>query len=264
MNADRAVLALAIAASIPLGLETARYAYAWRSDASLWEWGVRTDPESPIALGQHAIWLYKAGRTAEARSFADRAVRAGPGLHDVVLTRARIGEADRRLADAERDYRQALKLSPDRPGSWTDLALFYQRNGRPDEAVRLLRVGRGRLPFSRAALTDNLAETLYQLGHTEEALHELETVRPIVRNELHPAASSVLFHIGLMSLELGRISEARTALVDFLDASARADDPEILRRRGRAAEILSRLARAAADRNQAALTAPTPPRKLPK
>jgi tetratricopeptide (TPR) repeat protein len=241
-NADRAALALAIAASLPLGLETARYARAWRSDASLWEWGVRTDPESPIALGQHAIWLYKAGRIDEARALADRAVRAGPGQRDPVLTRARIEETDHRLADAERDYRQVVRLSPDRPDSWEDIASFYQRNGRLEEAARLLRIGRDRLPFTRAALTANLAVILHQLGRVEEALRELEAVRPVVRSELRPASSSVLYHIGLMSLELGRIGEARTALVEFLDASARADDPEILRRRAEAAEILSRLA----------------------
>jgi tetratricopeptide (TPR) repeat protein len=263
-RSDRVVLALAIAASLPLGFETARYARAWRSDASLWEWGVKTDPESSIALGQHAVWLHKAGRIDEARTFADRALRADPGQRDAVLTRARIEEAERRLADAEREYRLVLKLSPNQAESWEEIALFYQRNGRPDEAARLLRIGRDRLPFNRAAFTDNLAVVLHDLGHTEEALRELEAVRPIVRNEFHPAAPSVLFHIGLMSLELGRIGEARSALADFLDASVRADNPEILRRRGRAAEILSSLARPAADGNPAAPTAPTPPPASPK
>ncbi len=263
-NADRAALALAIAASIPLGLETARYARVWRSDSSLWDWGVRTDPESPIALGKHAIWLYKAGRIDAAKTFVDRALRADSGQSDAVLTRARIGEAERRLADAERDYRLIVKLSPDLAESWEEIAGFYRRHGRPDEAARLLRIGRDRLPFTRAAFTDNLASVLHDLGRTEEALRELEAVRPIVRKEFHPAAPSVLFHIGLMNLELGRIGEARTALVEFLDASTRADDPEILRRRREAAEILSRLERAAAGRIPEAPMAPALPPAPPK
>ena len=261
-NADRAVLVLAAAASLPLGLATARYAQAWRSDASLWEWGVGTDPGSPLALGQHATWLYRAGRTAEARAFADRALRIDPVRRDALLVRARLEESARQLDDAERDYRLNVKVAPDLAEGWEEIAGFYRRNGQPEEALRLLRIGRDRLPFTRAAFTDNLASILHDLGRTEEALRELETVRPIVRNEFHPASPSVLFHIGLMNLELGRTDRARIALAEFLDASARADDPEIVRRRGEAAEILGRLSRAlpAPDAASAGALTPSSPR----
>jgi tetratricopeptide (TPR) repeat protein len=239
--ADRALLALAIAASLPLGLGTARYARAWTSDASLWAWGVKIDPGSPIALGQHALWLYRSGRNGEAREFADRAVRISPDQREAVLTRARIREADRRLADAERDYRRVVALSPDRPDSWEDIGSFYDRNGRPDEAARLLRIGRDRLPFARVALIARLADVLRRAGRKEEALLELESVRPPAKEASQPSSSAVLFQIGLLSFDLGRAGEARSALVNFLEATAGDDDPEIQGRREDAAKLLARL-----------------------
>jgi tetratricopeptide (TPR) repeat protein len=240
-TAGRAVLGLAVAAALPLGLATSRYAPAWGSDAAIWEWGVRTDPGSPFALAQHAAWLQGLGRNGEAKSFADRALQADPAQRIALLTRARIEEAERRLADAERDYRLVLKLSAVRAENWDEIAAFYLRNGKPEEAVRLLRIARDRLPRMRAAFTDNMAAILHDLGRTDEALRELEAVRPLVRNEFHPASPSVLFHIGVMNLELGRLAETRSALVEFLGASERADNPEILRRRGEASQILARL-----------------------
>ena len=257
-NADRAVLVLAIAASVPLGIETARYARAWRSDATLWEWGVRTVPDSAGALGQHAVWLYRAGRIPEAKAFVERALRADPGSHDAVLTGARIAEAERRLGDAEGGYRLVVKLSPDAPESWEESASFYRRNGRPEEALRLLGIARERLPRMRAAFTDAMASVLHELGRTDEALRELESVRSAVQTEFHPASPSVLFHIGLMNLELGRPAEGRRALEEFLGASERADNPEIVRRRGEAARILRGLTLPASAVGQEASPLPGP------
>ena len=263
-RAEKAVLGLALAAAVPLGMSTARYARAWSSDAALWEWGLGTDPGSPIALGQTAVWRYRAGRLGEAKELADRAVLADPAQQDAILTLARVAESDRHLGNAEQYYRRAVRFHPEVVKVWEELAAFYQRHGQLLMSEKVLLSGRDRFPRMRAAFTDNLASVLHELGRTEEALRELEAVRPIVRNEFHPAAPSVLFHIGLMNLELGRIGEARTALLEFLDASARADDPEIQRRRGEAAAILSRLTRPAVTGGLAAPASPTPPPASPK
>jgi tetratricopeptide (TPR) repeat protein len=244
LSSDRAqgiVLCLAIAAALPLGRETARYGQVWGSEASLWARGVETDPSSAFALGKHASWLFHAGRLAEAKDFATRALAADAADVNGLVVSAWVAEGEDRQGDAARLFARLLEAAPGIPESWDWNAAYYERRERPDEAVRILRGARERLPLTRAAFTDDLALVLHRLGRTGEALAELESVRPLVAGEFRPAARLVPFHIGVLALELGRVDEARGALLEFVAANSATGDPELLRRRERASEILRTL-----------------------
>jgi tetratricopeptide (TPR) repeat protein len=244
VTADRAellVLGLAVATALPLGLETARYGQVWGSEAALWARGAETDPSSAFALGKHASWLYHEGRLAEAKGFAARALTADAADVNGLVVSAWVAEAEDRQGDAARLFARLLEAAPGVPESWDWNAAYYERRERPDEAVRILRGARERLPLTRAAFTDDLALVLHRLGRTGEALTELESVRPLVAGEFRPAARLVPFHIGVLALELGRVDEARGALLEFVAANGDTGDPELLRRRERASEILRTL-----------------------
>jgi tetratricopeptide (TPR) repeat protein len=244
VTADRAellVLGLAVATALPLGLETARYGQVWGSEAALWARGAETDPSSAFALGKHASWLYHEGRLAEAKGFAARALTADAADVNGLVVSAWIAEAEDRQDDAGRLFARLLEVAPGVPESWDWSAAYLERRQRPDEAERVLRQARERLPLTRAAFTDGLALVLHRLGHAAEALAELESVRPLVPREYRPAARLVPFHIGVLALELGRVDEARGALEEYVAANASTEDPELLQRRERAVEILRSL-----------------------
>ena len=244
LTADRAqlvVLGLAIAIAVPLGVETARYGQVWGSEAALWARGAETDPSSAFALGKHASWLYQKGRLAEAKGFAARALAADAADVNGLVVSAWTAEAEGRQRDAERLFLLLLEREAGATESWEWAAAYYERTGRLEDAERVLRGAREALPYTRASFTDQLALVLHRLGRTREALSELESVRPLVAGEFRPAARLVPFHIGVLALELGRVDEARGALQDFVAANGAADDPELLRRRQRASEILGTL-----------------------
>lgn len=238
-RAQMLVLGLAVAAALPLGALTMRYNRAWASDAALWEWGTRSDPRSALALGRHASTLYDAGRFEEAEEFARRALEANPDEINGLHVSGRIAEAEGRVADAERHFTRLPEACPTFVECWDWAAAYFERQGRPGDAEAVLRRARDTLPYARASFTDSLALLVYRQGRREEALAELESVRGFAGAELRPAARLVLFHIGVLALELSRFDEGRRALAEFLRATDGTLDPELAARRERAAALLS-------------------------
>jgi tetratricopeptide (TPR) repeat protein len=228
LDAPRAhgvVLGLALCLSVPLAVETARYAAAWTSERTLWERGVRSDAGSSFNWAQYAHALVQEGRLDAAREAADRALGIGP-VTSGFLTRAEIALRQGRFPEAEADLLKVLADQPDNPVVYERLALCYQGQGRLADAEAILRRGREWVPYRTCAFGSNLAVLLYQAGRKADALSELERLRPLTGTESSAACRMALVRLGSIYAELGREAEAARAFEEYLQLSAPFDDAE--------------------------------------
>lgn len=92
------------------------------------------DPRPRIVL---VALLLQLGRKEEALAAAEAGVQAVPGSADFLHLKGAAEMALSRLADAERDLRQALTVKPDHPGALNDLAVLLLSQGRKEEADAL-------------------------------------------------------------------------------------------------------------------------------
>ena len=108
---------------------------------------------------------------------SDASVRVGKGpLPDPkdmmrefnILYRAKTEEWDEKWDDAEKDYREMIRLQPDVAWRYVDMAIFLSGRKRLPEAIDVLRQGLGRLPDSFVLLT-RLAHLEMLSGRYDEA-----------------------------------------------------------------------------------------------
>lgn len=235
-RAEAVCVGLAVVASVPLTLVTVSYNRAWGANLALWERALATDPTSAFNWNQYGVYLNEAGRLDEARKAFDRALEIHPYLN-AYMGRAEVEMARRHFADAEADLKTVLATFDDW-AAYERLAVCYQNWGRLDKAEETLRTAREKIPYMRAAFTENLAVVLYQQGRKQAAIDELEAVRPEVDKEFGPGAKLVLYRLGLLYEEQPeRADEARRALRAYLAATDRMTDA-----RSRAAREQARLA----------------------
>ena len=109
-----------------------------------------------------------------------------------------------RWNDAERDFRQALALSPDRADVLNYLGYsLVDQNRNLDEALKMLEKARALRPLD-GYIADSVGWAYYKLGRYEEALVALQEAV-----QLAPAASEINDHLGDTYWKLGRKIDAR-------------------------------------------------------
>ena len=226
---------------LPLLLQTWRYNSAWSSELALWEWGVGADPTSAFNHAQYGHALLEAGRLDSAQAALNRALQIRP-VTSALLDRARIARVQGRLGAAENDLRLILADQPRNSIAYEQLARVYQLQGRIGAAIALLETARVQVPYHRCAFSSNLAVLFYLAGDKSRALAELEAARPLVGAEQSTACQLVPFHLSSLLMEMGRRAEARSALEQYLEVSARARDPDNQRARAVARQRLRLLA----------------------
>ena len=118
--------------------------------------------------------------------------------------------AQARLAEAEQQYRAALKIVPQHADSLHGLGLLYIQARRFDEAVELLRKA-GRASPSDAAIRTNLGFALLRLERREEAI---AAFREAVR--IKPDYTVAHFNMGMALSELDRPEEAVAAFSEAI------------------------------------------------
>jgi tetratricopeptide (TPR) repeat protein len=113
-------------------------------------------------------------------------------------------ERSKRWPEAERDFQQSLKISPDQPSvlnylgySWVDMGHNL------DQALDMIRKAVGLRPED-GYIVDSLGWAYYRLGRYPEAVEQLE--RAI---ELKPADSTINDHLGDAYWKVGRKLEAK-------------------------------------------------------
>ncbi len=231
---------LAIGVGALLAALTIRYNPAWHDDLSLWAWAVRSDPGSAFAWSEYAVKLREAGRRNETREALDRTLAVAP-VTSAYLLRAEMATEEGRFADAEADLKLVLRNFPDHDQAYERLAVCYERQRRLDDAEKILREARDKVPHRKCTFTDMLAVVLYQAGRKLDALAELESVRALVPSEYHPASRLVLYRLGTLYLELGRKPDAAGAFREFMERTKGLQDPVTLSTRAATQRALGAL-----------------------
>ena len=85
-----------------------------------------------------ALLLNDRGDRNAAENALLETLRLQPAMLEAILVLADLYEAEDRLDDAERRYRQAIDLAPDHPGVLFNYGMYCSRRRRFDEAMRIL------------------------------------------------------------------------------------------------------------------------------
>ncbi len=135
-------------------------------------------------------------------------------------------ERSSRWEAAERDFRAALKINPDRADvlnylgySWVDKGMNL------DEAVAMLEKARALRPLD-GAIADSVGWAYYRLGRYQDAARALEEAV-----QLAPAAADVNEHLGDAYWRVGRRIDARFQWQHALQSNADAKQKVVLERK---------------------------------
>lgn len=174
--------------------------------------------------------LRREKRFAEAAKAYDKAIELlgepKPDDWAVWYSRAIAQERSGDWAQAEKGFREALKLSPDQPSVLNYLGYSYVDRGENlDEALAMIRKAAQERPDA-GFIIDSLAWALFKLGHYQEAAKEME--RAV---ELEPRDPLLNDHLGDVLWAVGRKREAefqwRRALSFGNDEAASSEDLDL-------------------------------------
>ena len=240
------IFIVAMIVSIPLGAQTVSYNRAWTSNLALWEWGVRSDPNSALNYQKYGVQLYEAKRLEEAVAAFNRSIEIAP-MASTYVARGTALITQQKFAEAERDLREVTskKQVPSYTLYWAyrRLATSLTKRSKLNEAADAIREARRRLPRYAAALTGDLAIILYDSGRKNEALSELNAARAQARTESLPESRLLLHGLGLLNVELGHTEDARDAFLEFLSLTQGMLTPEIKKARSESEIVLRNLGR---------------------
>jgi len=177
-----------------------------------------TDFRSLIARDRIAAIEASLGHHAEARRAIEQVLAANPRDNDALLMRARLELDEGALQQAVADLRAVLRERPDSVPIRRMLAQAYRANGDFALAEDTLRSALELEPTD-AALRDNLADLLLQMGRTDQAVEFTEET--VARNPADPNARVALVRAKLARRDFAGAQQAVDALVKLRpDAAA--------------------------------------------
>ena len=147
----------------------------WHEAEACYRLALQSQPDDLAALTNLGLVLESLGRLAEAEHLQRRALALAPDRAEThnhlagVLARG-TGEAPR---EAERHYREALRLQPGNPAHLSNLGAFLFDEGRLDEAEASLRAAIAQDP-ALASAHINLGQLLLSLGQLPEGFGHTE------------------------------------------------------------------------------------------
>jgi tetratricopeptide (TPR) repeat protein len=194
-----------------------------------------TDGDLPVVQSTLGDLMRQLGRFEEAVAAYDRALAAfdddEPGQWFLYYARAISQERQGNWAEAESDFRAALKLNPEQPQVLNYLGYsLVEKNKDLDEALDMIQRAVAASPDS-GYIVDSLGWVLYRLGRYEEAVPHMEHAAELMA--IDPVVND---HLGDVYWAVGRKLEAqfmwRRAL-SFVDSEAASDevDPDRIRRK---------------------------------
>ncbi|WP_444454366.1 tetratricopeptide repeat protein [Rhodobacter capsulatus] len=182
---------------------------AGRSDAAIevLEQLSRTHPDLPNAWSSLGDTLRREERYAEAAKAYDKAIALNgePRPEDWGLwySRAIAQERSGAWKEAEKGFREALKLSPDQPAVLNYLGYSYvEKRENLKEALEMIEKAVAGRPDD-GYITDSLGWAYYRLGRYDEAVAQMEKAV-----ELTPADPLLNDHLGDVYWAVGRSREA--------------------------------------------------------
>jgi Flp pilus assembly protein TadD len=169
-----AILTPALALAVIAFAAGARlHAAIFRSDAALWSYTLRQDPDSWLAHNNLGDVLSKAGRNAEAMAQFEDAVRLNPDYPEAQDNLGVVQVAAGRLDEGIARYERALALKPDFPAAEFNLGIALFQARRLDAAIAHFEKAVALKP-SYAEARNGLGVALAQAGRTSDAAAEFE------------------------------------------------------------------------------------------
>ena len=186
-----------------------------------------SDPDAWTALGD---LLRTSDKFGEAVAAYDKAIAAlkddDRRLVQIYYARGVSLERSNRWNEAERDFRQALKLNPERPEVLNYLGYSFVDKGiNLEEAVTMLEKARALRPLD-GMIADSVGWAYYKLGRYQEAARTLEEAV-----QLAPGASDINDHLGDAYWRIGRKIDARFQWQHALQLEPDQKQKEIIERK---------------------------------
>jgi len=215
-------------------------------------------PDDPMLLNLLGEFYLANSNLAQADTTLTRATAVAPRWWIPLRNLALVKVAQKDTAGAIAAYQAAIKAAPGEPQPTVELALLYERHGRPDDAIGVYEAFHRANPSAQAA-ANNLAMLLvtyrqdrpsldrardltagfatskngnvldtagwvhFKRAEYDEALHTLQRA-----SELEPNSREIRGHLGLAELRAGQAERARrdleSGLVSGSDTYAGADE----------------------------------------
>ncbi|MGH8259059.1 MAG: type IV pilus biogenesis/stability protein PilW, partial [Steroidobacteraceae bacterium] len=152
------------------------------------------------------------GELAVAKDKLDRAVKEDPHDPEVHSARALLDERLGNLEQADREFREALRLAPSDPDIANNYAVYLCRNHHVDEGVkRLLATARNPLYATPEAAYTNAAVCLRSEHRDAEAKRELENALA-----LRPGFAEAVFQLADLEMQQGELRDARARIDHYI------------------------------------------------
>jgi predicted O-linked N-acetylglucosamine transferase (SPINDLY family) len=177
------------------------------------------DPEHSHALHLLGVACYQTGRTSEALSHLQHAIRIDGSCAPFHESLGNACLACGQLDAAAASFRRALELAPQSAGALNGLGVALKTQGQLDEAIDVYRRALGLFP-GFAEVHNNLANALAQAGRADEAV---ECYRQALRAK--PDYADAHANLGNALRELARLDEAVAAYaraIELVPAHAQA------------------------------------------
>jgi tetratricopeptide (TPR) repeat protein len=172
---------VAVVLLLLLGLFTADQVDTWRNSTTLFEHALAATERNHVAHINLGLALDRAGKSTEAESHLSQAVAIAPASALARGIRGGVRLSLARFADAEPDFRAALRIEP-RSSRWSqDLAFALVELGRAQEAAEVLALARAANPDA-VDVQAMLGLSWMKIGRRREGLEELR--RALQREEL--------------------------------------------------------------------------------
>jgi tetratricopeptide (TPR) repeat protein len=237
----RRLLGASLVVAMFMTAGTIRYNTAWRDDLSLWAWAAARQPDSADAHHKYALLLYKHGRFDEALQHVQQSLRIYPGHVQGLALYGAISEDRGEYETAEACFTAVLETNPYHEAVIDRLAIVYQQQDRPNDAVAVYEQARRDMPHRRAKYGFNIAVVAYQAGDAARALVELESIRDLVETDPDRTLLEAWFRLGMLYEQFNRPHDARDAYARFLTLTQTAAPPDLAALRPEAHAALQRL-----------------------
>jgi len=162
-------LGLVAAVSLGLGMATVRRNDDYRSELGMWSDVVARRPDNPRAHYTLGNVLDREGRLAEAMRQYDEALRLKPDYVDAHVNLGAALLASGRQADAMGHFSEAIRLKPGSAQAHNNLGAVLFSQGRLPEAIEHLSAA-ARLDPASSETERNLATALLYHGQVDEAI----------------------------------------------------------------------------------------------
>ncbi len=201
------------------GARTAERSRDWRDDATLFAAALDVVPRSSRMHLYYGRYLSQIGRHDEAIERLEESLEILPGNPEAIgeLGYAHMGRGD--FVDAERRFREAVRLDPDDAGAHYGLGRLCQQEGRYVEAIDAFRRCADIAPLHLDARVQT-GVAHYAAANVDRAAAAFESVL-----NLDPTALSAEYFLGLLERDRGSAGDARRRY-ERVAASARPWDIE--------------------------------------